>query len=148
MTSRFNPAQPLNCREVDDKAMETAATRFVRHTTQVLFSQSLDIGGVYRTFLLPGSFFLHSRSPIQCRGSHECQFVVAKNVGLRTADIRVYVRRAIRAVAQEKLSDEPTAAKGSKEATSCWSQCFSHPVLCSSLFQSCLAAAGLGMYCV
>ena len=53
-------------------------------------------------------------------------FVVVKDVSLRSADIGVYPGRAIGAMAEEELPDKPAATEGTKEAAPCRSQRFNH----------------------
>jgi hypothetical protein len=126
LSGRFDPAQSLNCREVDYKAMETAATGFVRHPGQILVSQFLDISRVYSAFLSPGLLLLNTRSLIQCRSPHERRLVAVEDVGLRSPGFGVYYRRAIWAMPQKKLPDKLTTANGAQESASGWFQQLSH----------------------
>jgi hypothetical protein len=86
---RFHPMQSLKVRKIHDKTMESAPSRFVRHSQQILLGQLLDVSGIYRTLFSPGPLFLHSRRLIHCSSSHQRSLVEIENIGLRSPNFRV-----------------------------------------------------------
>jgi len=86
---RFHPTQSLQCRKVDDKTVESAPPRFVRHSRQILLSQFLNVSRFYGTLLTPRLFLLQYRGAVHCCSSHQCCLVVVEDISLASTNLRV-----------------------------------------------------------
>jgi hypothetical protein len=81
--------QSLKIREIHDKTMKSAPSRFVGHSRQISLGQPLDVSGLYGTFFPPGSLFLGSRRLVHGCGSHERGLVVVEDISLTSTNLRV-----------------------------------------------------------
>jgi hypothetical protein len=69
-SGKFNPAQSLQHREIDDEAMESTTLSLVGHEVEISSSQLLYILWVDATLVTFGHPFFCSRSPVNCCGFH------------------------------------------------------------------------------
>jgi hypothetical protein len=117
-SARFlDPPQPLQVGEVDDERVEAAPLGFVGHAGQIYLGQLLYVIGVDGALLPSGSLLFRPRGLVERCSSHQGRLVLVEDIGLRSACVGVYLRRAMWPMAQEEFPGKQAAAEGAEKAT-------------------------------
>jgi hypothetical protein len=72
--------------------MVAAAGGLIRDASQISLGKPFDFPGVDSTFLTPGLSFLLSSGSIQGNGFKKGCFIMVTNIGLWSANLRIYLR--------------------------------------------------------